>query len=275
MKAKAIQVRQAQARDTAALADVLVQSFHAATPPGSWFHSILRFGIYEDLRLRVGRGTENYTCWVAVAEPAPKPTGLAHPVISGLANWQTSIGPTSNGLPNTSQPNTSQPNTSQPNTSQPSTSQPNTSQPNTSQPNTSQPNTSQPGTGPAKKSGKAGMSGAIAGTIEMDIRYHFPWGIRDLSLLRFGQDCHYIYLSNLAVAGDWRRQGVATKLLQACERSARTRGFRRLYLHVMEDNGAARQLYHRAGYQFYQVDQPWWDQLLQKPRRLLLSKVLI
>lgn len=183
-------LRRAQATDVSALADLLVQSFHGPTSPSSWFYRLLRIGIHEDLRHRLGRQSNSYICWVAEVMSV------------------------------------------------------------------------------------ADTARALAGTIEMDLRYQVPWSFLTESSSKFPQDWCYLYLSNLAVPHSRRRQGVATQLLQACEQTARAWGYRQIYLHVLENNQAARQLYFRAGYQFQQIDNSLVDRLLNRPRRLLLRKVL-
>jgi len=105
----------------------------------------------------------------------------------------------------------------------------------------------------------------LVGTVEITLRSTNPFQFRTLP---------YPYLSNLAVCADARRRGVAQKLLGACEPIALDGGFHDLYLHVLEDNHQARQLYAKAGYQVVQVDPFWRCWLLQQPRRLLLHKSL-
>lgn len=82
-----------------------------------------------------------------------------------------------------------------------------------------------------------------------------------------------LYISNLAVAADYRRQGVARQMLAACERMAVRWKIPDLYLHVMEDNHAAQQLYDRAGFEVLRADSgmaSWFGQ----PRQLYLHKHL-
>jgi ribosomal protein S18 acetylase RimI-like enzyme len=105
----------------------------------------------------------------------------------------------------------------------------------------------------------------LAGTVELSLRSTNPFQFRSLP---------YPYLSNLAVRSSSRRQGVAKKLLDTCETIARDRGFQDLYLHVMEDNHQARQLYANAGYQAKQPDSFWHCWGLRYPRKLLLHKWL-
>lgn len=103
----------------------------------------------------------------------------------------------------------------------------------------------------------------IAGTIEITLRAVYTLYIRN---------SHYPYLSNLAVHAKFRRQGVAQRLLRACEAVVAERGFQDLFLHVIESNHPARQLYRKAGYQVQRTEPFWYCLLLRNPRKLLLRK---
>ncbi|MBV8884250.1 MAG: GNAT family N-acetyltransferase [Chroococcidiopsidaceae cyanobacterium CP_BM_RX_35] len=112
-----------------------------------------------------------------------------------------------------------------------------------------------------------GMSrtGDLAGTVEMALRLNEFWQcVRP----------RYLYLSNLAVHPSYRRRGVAQQLLLNCERVAISWGFQDLYLHVLENNYQARQLYFKLGYQLQQVDSGWNVWLMGRPRQLFLHKHL-
>ncbi|MGD1906372.1 MAG: GNAT family N-acetyltransferase [Leptolyngbyaceae cyanobacterium] len=104
----------------------------------------------------------------------------------------------------------------------------------------------------------------IVGTVELAPKSDFLWR---------KQTGRQLYLSNLAVREAYRRTGVARQLLKACEQTAQADGFTELYLHVMENNQAARQLYEQAGYHLEQAEMNWLT-LFGQPRRLRLRKVL-
>lgn len=104
----------------------------------------------------------------------------------------------------------------------------------------------------------------IIGTVEVSLQRHTLWL----------PSTQYLYLSNLAVEKDYRRQGVAVSLLQRCEVMAETWNVSDLYLHVRENNTAARQLYERNGYRIKRVDFNWGTLILQQPRALFLYKTL-
>jgi len=127
-------------------------------------------------------------------------------------------------------------------------------------------------------------------TVELSVRPSDTWnrdpwfwqtGIWEQlgSLSKFsplGQDplLHYPYIANLAVIASARRLGIARRLLDRCERTARAWGYDRLYLHVLQNNAPARSLYHQQGYRIQaETSSPGllgWNQ----PRQLLLCKVL-
>lgn len=111
----------------------------------------------------------------------------------------------------------------------------------------------------------AGLGDRPIGTVELSLR-HPP--------LNPFRKSRYLYLSNLAVSKEYRRQGVAQQLLQACERIALDWGFHELYLHVLEDNHAAKRLYYKAGYRVRSIELNPIAWALGKPRQLLLAKRL-
>lgn len=103
----------------------------------------------------------------------------------------------------------------------------------------------------------------VAGTVEIAVRSSGIIGATQ-----------YAYISNLAVSQRYRRQGIARKLILSCEPAARDWGFREIYLHVLEDNERARQLYSSSGYRLYRVEPSLGSLLFNRPRRLLLHKPL-
>ncbi len=111
----------------------------------------------------------------------------------------------------------------------------------------------------------AGSREELAGTVELALRSPASWHPRG---------SQYPYISNLAVSKSRRRQGVARQLLLACERKALEWGFCDLYLHVLENNHQARQLYLKTGYQLHEVENSYGAWLLGRPKRLFLQKHL-
>jgi ribosomal protein S18 acetylase RimI-like enzyme len=105
----------------------------------------------------------------------------------------------------------------------------------------------------------------IVGTVEISVRPLTSWSLVGKSLP---------YVSNLAVAEAFRRQGVGQHLLLACEQVVQTWGFSEIYLHVKPENGSARRLYQRVGYRSSSPNIPLWAKLLGPPQEILLRKSL-
>ena len=183
------QIRAAQTGDLTGLAEILADSFHSQDGILGWAYPLVRLGIYEDLRNRLGSTSPHHICLVAVELAVTAAT----------------------------------------------------------------------------KGYVYGAGDELAGTVEMALRSIDPWA--KLS-------SRYLYLSNLAVRPTHRRRGVAGQLLINCERVALSWGFQDLYLHVLENNHQARQLYFNLGYRLHQVDSSWSSVLLGRPRQLFLHKHL-
>lgn len=82
----------------------------------------------------------------------------------------------------------------------------------------------------------AGSAPFLVGTIELSG-----------PTLRF-QNQPYYYVSNLAVQSQYRRLGIGTQLIQACERQAQITQAAGLYLHVLKPNETARRFYQKQGF---------------------------
>ncbi|MBU7584610.1 MAG: GNAT family N-acetyltransferase [Nostoc sp. TH1S01] len=108
-------------------------------------------------------------------------------------------------------------------------------------------------------------SNNLVGTVELGLRFYDSWKQHGRS---------FLYLSNLAVDQKYRRNGVASKLLLNCEKICHEWGFKDLYLHVLEDNHQARQLYFKLGYRMHQVESNWNLFLLPRSRQIFLHKHL-
>ncbi len=103
----------------------------------------------------------------------------------------------------------------------------------------------------------------LVGTVEVALRNENPWSPKANQ---------YAYLSNLAVRSDYRRQGIAQKMLMKCDAVVVRWGFQALYLHVLETNHQARQLYWKAGYRLQEAQSGLTTLLFGQPRRLFLKK---
>jgi ribosomal protein S18 acetylase RimI-like enzyme len=104
----------------------------------------------------------------------------------------------------------------------------------------------------------------VIGTVEVSVRAPLFWHF---------QPSRYAYLANLAVHPDFRQQGVAKRLLLAATHQVQQWQVNDLYLHVMENNLVARQLYLKAGYYIHQVE-GGWSSWFRQPRRLFLHRRL-
>lgn len=104
----------------------------------------------------------------------------------------------------------------------------------------------------------------IVGTIEISLRNPYGWGSKK----------KYPYISNLAVKEDFRRQGIASQLLQKCEEIAQSWGFENLLLHVLAENHAGQKVYLHNGYIIKQEETDLYSLFIKSKRRLLLEKSL-
>lgn len=105
----------------------------------------------------------------------------------------------------------------------------------------------------------------LVGTVELGVRFSDTW-------IPIGRSCPY--LSNLAVHPQYRRHGVASKLLISCENFSHEWGFQDLYLHVLENNHQARQLYFKLGYQVHKLESNWNKFFFRRSQQILLHKHL-
>ncbi|MBE9214910.1 GNAT family N-acetyltransferase [Plectonema cf. radiosum LEGE 06105] len=110
-------------------------------------------------------------------------------------------------------------------------------------------------------------SSNLVATVELSVRLGDSW-------THTGTRKSFAYLSNLAVHPHYRRQGAARALLASCEKVVSEWGFNDLYLHVLENNHQARQLYFKLGYRMHQVDANWNTFLFRHSRQMLLYKHL-
>ncbi|BAZ80334.1 MAG: GNAT family N-acetyltransferase [Sphaerospermopsis kisseleviana] len=105
----------------------------------------------------------------------------------------------------------------------------------------------------------------ILGTVELGVRFSDSWTNIQKS---------YPYLSNLAVHPQYRRYGLASSLLISCEQVCQDWGFEDLYLHVLENNYQARQLYFKLGYRVHGVESNWNSFFFYPSRQIFLHKHL-
>jgi ribosomal protein S18 acetylase RimI-like enzyme len=112
----------------------------------------------------------------------------------------------------------------------------------------------------------AGAANNVVATVELGVRFSDSW-------IPVGKS--FPYLSNLAVHPKYRKRGAASGLLMNCEKVVREWGFQDLYLHVLENNHQARQLYFKMGYRVHQVDSSWNTFIFRRSRQIFLHKHLL
>ncbi|MBV5257920.1 GNAT family N-acetyltransferase [Synechococcus moorigangaii CMS01] len=105
----------------------------------------------------------------------------------------------------------------------------------------------------------------IVGMVEISVRYLQAVAIAPTKVP---------YISNLAVNPQYRRLGIARRLLTRCETQVRYWNYCSVALHVLENNEAAKQLYLSCGYDVKYAERPLSAWLLQRPRRLFVQKDL-
>jgi ribosomal protein S18 acetylase RimI-like enzyme len=110
-----------------------------------------------------------------------------------------------------------------------------------------------------------GGSHQIVGTVEMGVRFSDSWAYVHKS---------FPYLSNLAVHPKYRRHGVASGLLNKCEQVSQEWGFQDMYLHVLENNYQAKQLYFKLGYRVHKVESRWDTFFFNHSKQIFLHKHL-
>lgn len=95
---------------------------------------------------------------------------------------------------------------------------------------------------------------------------------RDADVLRHLEGTReYLYVSGIAVLNKFRRQKIATVMLEACDVLSCRWGFNHLALRAYEEDSAAQKLYLKAGYRVVSVD-PDWMTLIGRKRRVLMIK---
>lgn len=105
----------------------------------------------------------------------------------------------------------------------------------------------------------------ILATVEIGVRFCDGWiNVRKC----------FPYLSNLAVDPKFRRYGLASSLLISCEQVCKDWGFEDLYLHVLENNHQAKQLYFKLGYRVQKVESSWDSFFFHSARQMFLHKHL-
>ncbi|KAL9673823.1 hypothetical protein QQ045_030085 [Rhodiola kirilowii] len=112
---------------------------------------------------------------------------------------------------------------------------------------------------------ESGLQGEIVGVVDLAVS-------RDDDVLQHVQGEEYLYVSGIAVSNKFRRQKVATTLLEACEAVSTLWGFKFLALRAYECDLGARTLYANAGYRVVSGDPHWKTTWIGRKRRVLMIK---
>lgn len=121
----------------------------------------------------------------------------------------------------------------------------------------------------------SGQKQDVVGIVEMTMRSNCQTIKVKESEEKIGEFSDYLYVSNLAVSRNYRRQGIARRLLLSCEPLALKWGYEDIYLHVLDDNEGAKQLYLNLGYNIDRIETHPHYWIVSRPNRLLLRKNLI
>lgn len=92
--------------------------------------------------------------------------------------------------------------------------------------------------------------------------------------VRGGRGGRKMYVSSMAVRAEWRRRGLAQRLLSYVDVVGGEYGVGEVFLHVEEENGVAVYVYGKCGYERVMCDVPRWVHFLAKREHKLLRKTL-
>ncbi|KAM7472856.1 hypothetical protein LguiA_011039 [Lonicera macranthoides] len=115
-----------------------------------------------------------------------------------------------------------------------------------------------------------GEDRVVVGTLDLNQCMRLPDEITGMKPKGIGADFARAYLSNVCVAKELHRNGLAYTLVEKSKIVAKDWGISDLYVHVAIDNEPAKKLYMKNGF-VYESDEPTWQaRFLDRPRRLLL-----
>ncbi|XP_028063408.1 uncharacterized protein LOC114266688 isoform X2 [Camellia sinensis] len=115
-----------------------------------------------------------------------------------------------------------------------------------------------------------GEDRVVVGTLDLNQCLRLPDEITGMKPQGIGADFARAYLSNVCVAKELQRNGLAHALIVKSKMIAEDWGISDLYVHVTIDNEPAKKLYMKSGF-VYENDEPAWQaRFLDRPRRILL-----
>lgn len=122
----------------------------------------------------------------------------------------------------------------------------------------------------ACKFAENGEDRVVVGTLDLNQCLRLPDEITGMKPQGIGADFARAYLSNVCVAKELQRNGLARALIAKSKMIAEDWGISDLYVHVAIDNEPAKKLYMKSGF-VYENDEPAWQaRFLDRPRRILL-----
>ncbi|XP_071700759.1 GCN5-related N-acetyltransferase 7, chloroplastic [Rutidosis leptorrhynchoides] len=115
-----------------------------------------------------------------------------------------------------------------------------------------------------------GEDRVVVGTLDLNQCVSLPNEITGMKPKEIGGDFARGYLSNVCVAKECTRNGLAFLLVEKSKSVAKAWGISDLYVHVAVDNEPAKNLYMKCGFVYESEEQAWQARFLDRPRRLLL-----
>ncbi|XP_076884849.1 GCN5-related N-acetyltransferase 7, chloroplastic-like [Bidens hawaiensis] len=110
----------------------------------------------------------------------------------------------------------------------------------------------------------------VVGTLDLNQCLSLPNEITGMKPKGIGGDFARAYLSNVCVAHECQRNGLASLLVEKSKLVAQNWGISDLYVHVAVDNEPAKNLYMKCGFVYESEEAAWQARFLDRPRRLLL-----
>lgn len=115
-----------------------------------------------------------------------------------------------------------------------------------------------------------GEDRVVVGSLDVNQCMSLPNEITGMKPMGIGGDFARAYLSNVCVAKECQRNGIASFLIEKSKLVAKDWGISDLYVHVAVDNDAAKNLYTKCGFVYESEEPAWQARFLDRPRRLLL-----
>ncbi|KAK4756984.1 hypothetical protein SAY87_007111 [Trapa incisa] len=115
-----------------------------------------------------------------------------------------------------------------------------------------------------------GCERVVVGSLDINNCHRLPDEIAGKKPEGIGADFARAYISNVCVAKELQRNGLAHALIMESKVVAQKWGISDLYVHVAVNNIPARNLYMKSGFIFESDEPAWQARFRERPRRLLL-----